>query len=110
MDEVIDYSERMMRAALARCPTARPSFADFFDGDGVLAPGEKEDEPFTVRLTIRKTGRRVTADFAGTDPDVPGPMNAPLNVTASGMYCAMKMIADPKSLIPPNSGCWRPVA
>ena len=36
-------------------------------------------------------------------------MNAPLTVTASGVYCALKMIADPKSLIPPNSGCWRPV-
>jgi N-methylhydantoinase B len=36
-------------------------------------------------------------------------MNAPLTVTASGVFCALKMIADPKSLIPPNSGCWRPV-
>src|ERR1051325_3340132 len=36
-------------------------------------------------------------------------MNAPLTVTASGVYCALKMIADPKSLIPANSGCWRPV-
>ena len=68
-----------------------------------------EDEPFTVRLTIRKQGDTITADFAGSDPAVPGPMNAPLTVTASGVYCALKMIADPKSLIPPNSGCWRPV-
>ena len=36
-------------------------------------------------------------------------MNAPLTVTASGVFCALKMIADPQSLIPPNSGCWRPV-
>jgi N-methylhydantoinase B len=36
-------------------------------------------------------------------------MNAPLTVTASVVYCALKMIADPQSLIPPNSGCWRPV-
>jgi N-methylhydantoinase B len=25
------------------------------------------------------------------------------------VFCALKMIADPMSLIPPNSGCWRPV-
>ena len=31
-------------------------------------------------------------------------MNAPLTVTASGVFCALKMIVDPKSLIPPNSG------
>ena len=72
MDEVLDYSERMMRAALAACPTARPSFADVFDGDGVLAPGADGDEPFTVRLTVRKQGDAITADFAGSDGAVPG--------------------------------------
>jgi N-methylhydantoinase B len=30
-------------------------------------------------------------------------------VTASGIYCALKMIADPGDLVPPNSGCWRPI-
>lgn len=109
MDEVLDYSERMMRAALARLPDGEASFVDVFDGDGVLAPGMDEDEPFTVRLTVRKEGDAITADFTGSDGAVPGPMNAPLTVTASGVYCALKMIVDPKSLIPPNSGCWRPV-
>src|SRR3954451_7927383 len=109
MVEVLDYSERMMRAALARLPDGEAGFVDVFDGDGVLAPGAHEDEPFTVRLTMRKQGDTITADFAGSDPAVPGPMNAPLTVTASGVYCALKMIADPKSLIPANSGCWRPV-
>ena len=109
MEEVLDYSERMMRAALARLPDGEASFEDVFDGDGVLAPGADEDEPFTVRLTVRKRGDTITADFAGSDPAVPGPMNAPLTVTASGVFCALKMIVDPQSLIPPNSGCWRPV-
>ena len=109
MDAVLDYSERMMRAALAQLPDGEANFTDVFDGDGVVMPDSEEDEPFTVRLTIRKQGDTITADFAGSDPAVPGPMNAPLTVTASGVYCALKMIADPQSLIPPNSGCWRPV-
>jgi N-methylhydantoinase B len=109
MDGVLDYSETMMRAALSRLPDGEASFADVFDGDGVLAPGAEADEPFMVRLTLRKQGDEIVADFAGSDGQVPGPMNAPLTVTASGVYCALKMIADPKSLIPPNSGCWRPV-
>src|SRR5215471_3041433 len=109
MDEVLDYSETMMRAALRRLPDGEASFADVFDGDGVLAPGAEADEPFTVRLTLRKQGDEIVADFAGSDAQVAGPMNAPLTVTASGVYCALKMIADPQSLIPPNSGCWRPV-
>ena len=109
MNEVLDYSETMMRAALRLLSDGEASFEDVFDGHGVLAPGADADEPFMVRIRVCKRGDTITADFAGSDGQVPGPMNAPLTVTASGVYCALKMIADPKSLIPPNSGCWRPV-
>jgi len=37
------------------------------------------------------------------------PMNAPLSVTASGVYTSVKMIVDPTGMIPPNSGCWRAI-
>jgi N-methylhydantoinase B len=109
MQEVLDYSETMMRAALRALPDGEAEFTDVFDGDGVISPGASEDETFKVRIKVTKRGDTVTADFTGSDPAVAGPMNAPLTVTASGVYCALKMIADPKSLIPPNSGCWRPV-
>jgi N-methylhydantoinase B len=109
MQEVLDYSETMMRAALRALPDGEAEFTDVFDGDGVIAPGETEDETFKVHIKVTKRGDTITADFTGSDPAVAGPMNAPLTVTASGVFCALKMIADPKSLIPPNSGCWRPV-
>src|SRR5690349_5617195 len=109
MQEVQDYSETMMRAALRALPDGEAEFTDIFDGDGIIAPGETDDETFTVKLRITKRGDRITADFTGSDPQVAGPMNAPLTVTASGVFCALKMIVDPRSLIPPNSGCWRPV-
>jgi N-methylhydantoinase B len=109
MDAVLDYSEAMMRRALAALPDGDAGFEDVIDGDGVLEPGEEADRPFRLRLALRKRGDTITADFAGSDPQVPGPMNAPLSVTASGVYAALKMIVDPDSLIPPNSGCWRPV-
>jgi N-methylhydantoinase B len=109
MQAVLDYSERMMRGLLAALPDGTASFEDFCDGDGILDNGDKEDRPFWIRLRVDKRGDQLTVDFAGTDPQVPGPMNAPLNVTASGIYCAIKMIADPGDLVPPNSGCWRPV-
>ena len=110
MQEVMDYSERMMRARLAALPDGSATFEDLCDGDGILDNGDKEDRPFWIRLRVDKRGDRLTVDFDGTDPQVPGPMNAPLNVTASGIYCAIKMIADPGDLVPPNSGCWRPIA
>ena len=109
MAEVLDYSETMMRAALRALPDGVSTFTDIFDGDGVIAAGATADETFSVTLTIRKTGDTVTVDFTGSDPQVAGPMNAPLTVTASGVFCALKMIADSNSLIPPNSGCWRPI-
>jgi N-methylhydantoinase B len=110
MAEVQDYSETMMRAALRRLPDGEAAFEDVFDGDGVIAPGDSEDRTFAVRLRVRKSGDSISVDFTGSDPQVAGPMNAPLTVTASGVYCALKMIVDPGSLIPPNSGCWRPVS
>ena len=109
MQEVMDYSERMMRAALAALPDGTAGFEDFCDGDGILEEGEKEDAIFRIRMQVTKRGDRLIVDFAGTDPQVAGPMNAPLAVTASGIYTAVKMVADPRDLVPPNSGCWRPV-
>ena len=109
MGEVMDYSERMMRAMLAGLPDGEATFEDVCDGDGVLEEGEKDDRTFRIRMHVIKQGERLTVDFAGTDPQVAGPMNAPLTVTASGIYTALKMVADPTDLVPPNSGCWRPV-
>jgi N-methylhydantoinase B len=109
MREVMDYSERMMRAALAAVPDGTASFEEWCDGDGILEEGEKDDTPFRIRMQVTKAGDRLVVDFAGTDPQVAGPMNAPLAVTASGIFTAIKMVADPRDLVPPNSGCWRPV-
>ena len=109
MQGVQDYSERMIRAQLERLDDGEFYFEDFCDGDGLIGIGESEDEPIHVKLRVIKTGDRMTVDFNGTDPQVEGPMNAPLAVTASGVYTAVKMIIDPQDLIPPNSGAWRPV-
>jgi len=109
MDAVLDYSETMMRAALRRIPDGDATFDEVLDGDGVIAPGATEDKTFAIRGTIRKRGDAITIDFTGTDMRVAGPMNAPLTVTASGVFGALKMIADPQNRIPPNSGAWRPI-
>ena len=43
MQEVMDYSERMMRGLLAALPDGTATFEDFCDGDGILDNGDKED-------------------------------------------------------------------
>src|SRR5262247_1992761 len=107
--EVMDYSERLMRARLRELPDGVGSFEDFCDGDGIADDADGADAPFWIRLQVKKAGERLLVDFTGSDPQVKGPMNAPLSVTASGIYCGLKMAVDPNSLIPPNSGCWRTI-
>jgi N-methylhydantoinase B len=109
MAQVMDYSERLMRAALVDLPDGAGAFEDFCDGDGIADDALGKDAPFRIRLSVKKSGDRLIVDFAGTDPQVKGPMNAPLSVTASGVYCGLKTAIDPNNLIPPNSGCWRAI-
>ena len=109
MQEVMDYSEAMMRGLLRELPDGEGRFEDFCDGDGILAPGEDRDETFSIRLKVVKRGDRLTVDFTGSASQVPGPMNAPLSVTASGVYAALKTAVDSRGVVPPNSGAWRPV-
>jgi len=109
MREVMDYSERLMRAMLSDLPDGEGTFADFLDGDGIPDDAEGNDAPIHIRMKVVKQGDEIHVDFAGTDPQTAGPINAPLSVTRSGVYCGLKTSIDPGNLIPPNSGCWRAI-
>lgn len=58
-------------------------------------------------LTLKVDGRSMTADFTGSAPQVPHPINASLSVTASGVFIPIKAIFDPD--FPVNHGVLRPV-
>jgi N-methylhydantoinase B len=109
MADVMNYSERLMRTMLAELPDGEGRFEDFCDGDGIADDAEGRDAPFWIRMHVVKAGDRVVVDFAGSDRQVKGPINAPLSVTASGVFCGLKMAVDPNNLVPPNSGCWRTI-
>jgi N-methylhydantoinase B len=109
MAQVMDYSERLMRETLKDMPDGEGAFEDFCDGDGIADDALGKDAPFRIRLHVKKAADRLVVDFAGTAAQVKGPMNAPLSVTASGVYCGLKTAIDPNNLIPPNSGCWRAI-
>src|SRR5205807_2513351 len=84
MAQVMDYSERLMRATLMDLPDGEGVFEDFCDGDGIADDELGKDAPFRIRLCVKKIVDRLIVDFAGTAGGVKGPMNAPLSVTASG--------------------------
>jgi N-methylhydantoinase B len=109
MKQVMDYSDRLMRTTLMDLPDGEGYFEDYCDGDGIADNSSGEDARFRICLSIRKAADRLIVDFAGTDPQVKGPMNAPLSVTASGIFCGLKTAVDPSNLIPANSGCWRSI-
>src|SRR5437764_2610337 len=90
MAQVMDYSERLMRAALLDLPDGEGAFEDFCDGDGIADDASGADARFRIHLSVSKIADRLIVDFAGTDPQVKGPMNAPLSVTASGIFCGLK--------------------
>jgi N-methylhydantoinase B len=69
------------------------------DGDGVDA-----DVAPRVRVRLTKQGTTFAADFAGSDPCVNGPINAPLAVTASAVYYTLLSLTGGD--IPPNEGVY----
>src|SRR5262249_14890834 len=54
MAQVMDYSERLMRAALMDLPDGEGSFEDFCDGDGIADDAFGTDAQFRIKLSVKK--------------------------------------------------------
>lgn len=100
---LIDYSERRMRAEIAELPDGEYSAAMWVEDDGVTP------DPFEVKIKLVIRGEEIIADFTGSSAQVKGPMNAVYVVAASAVYNAVFCVTDPMTLIPRNSGCYRPI-
>jgi N-methylhydantoinase B/oxoprolinase/acetone carboxylase alpha subunit len=104
IDEVVDYGERRMRAALADLPDGTWRFEDVLDSTG-SAPDQQRPARVVVAVTI--AGDSVSFDFTGTDPQARGNVNAVEAVTVSAVSYALRSAVDPT--IPANGGAMRPV-
>lgn len=93
---LLDYGERRMRAAIAALPDGRFEFTD------VMEWGEA-DLPIRAAVTIE--GAALQADFAGSNDQIAGNINAVEAVTRSCLYYAVRVATDPT--IPANGGCYR---
>ena len=101
MREILDYSERRTRAALADLPDGEYTAEDVLEG----GPGGSLDLTLRVRATI--AGDSLRLDFAGTERQVVGNLNCPLSVTKSAAFFAVRVLTDPDA--PPSAGAHRPV-
>jgi N-methylhydantoinase B/oxoprolinase/acetone carboxylase alpha subunit len=104
LDEIVAYGERRMRAALADLPDGSWTFDDVLDSYG---PALEQQVPTRIVVRVTVAGERITFDFAGTDPQRRGNVNAVEAVTVSAVAWALRSVLDPT--IPANGGALRAV-
>jgi N-methylhydantoinase B len=98
MEELYAYSERLVRAAIARLPDGR------WDAVDVV---ESTDGELELRATVEIAGDEIRIDFDGTAPQHPGNLNCPLSVTRSACYFVVRCLTEPD--LPASGGAFAPV-
>ncbi|MBW3577021.1 MAG: hydantoinase B/oxoprolinase family protein [Actinobacteria bacterium] len=101
MSATQDHAERAVRAAVSQLPDGTYRFEDVLDDDGI------GDQPIPIRVAVTVDADRITMDFAGTAPQCDGPLNAPVAVTRSCCFFALRAVVAPG--VPANAGGWRPL-
>jgi N-methylhydantoinase B len=96
MDELYDYSERLVRTGIAAMPEGRYEASEFLD-DGTR-----------INVVLDIHGDSIEIDFTGTDPQQhDGNLNCPLAVTRSACYFVVRCLAAPD--VPASGGAFAPV-
>jgi N-methylhydantoinase B len=101
IDSLLDYGEEMARQELGRLPKGTFEAEDMIDDDGI------GNGPFPVRVRVTISDEEFVADFTGSHPQVPGPINNTRTGLASGVRAVFKAVTNPA--IPANGGAFRPV-
>ena len=98
MDELLAYSERVVRAAIVQLPDGR-----FEGGDALETPvGLLE-----IRAAVTIEGDSIDIDFEGTAPQYDGNLNCPLAVTRSACFYVVRCLTSPD--LPASGGAFVPV-
>jgi N-methylhydantoinase B len=103
-DDLLNYSERLMRAELAHMPAGVCAAEDFLDDDGF------ESDPIKIHVSITFDPSSSTArvDFFGSSPQVASSMNAVYAITYSATYYVFRCLLSEDA--PANAGLMRPIA
>jgi N-methylhydantoinase B len=103
--ELLAYSERLMRAFLAKAPAGSWRAQDFLDDDGV------NDQPIKIAVDIRSEPKSrekmVTVDFSGSDPQAEGAINAVAAITYSACFYVFRCLLEED--VPATAGLMRPI-
>jgi len=97
MDRLIEYAERKARTAVLALPSGEYEFTDYMDHDGVDL-----SKPVKIHVKLTIGNGKLRFDFTGSDPQVKGPLNAPLSKAwTTCFYCVRCVLPDD---IPFNDG------
>lgn len=99
-NELMNYSERRMRAGIALIKDGHYPFEAQLDGhdfEGI----------FDLKIVVEVRGEEIHFDFAGNPPQIRDSINVVMTALLATLYYAVKAIVDPT--IPPNSGVYRPI-
>ena len=102
-DELLLRSEMMTRKALRAIPEGIYRSVDYLDNDGIDL-----DTPIRIEIAAIVKDGSITFDFAGTSPQVRGPLNCVPSGSLAAACFAVRALTDPR--IPTNGGCFRPLA
>ena len=98
----LDRSEARMRERIRALPEGTYVYEDYLEyyDDGRF-------DPVLMRLALTIAGGEIVADFAGSNPQVPGVVNSSLAVAGAGVFVALKSTLDPGGAV--NDGAFRPI-
>jgi N-methylhydantoinase B len=103
VEELLDYSERLVRAELRTMPAGDYCAEDWLDGDGVT----EEPVKICVRLRFDPASATAHVDFSGSSPQVEGSMNAVRAITLSTCFYVLRCLLNEDA--PATEGILRPL-
>ena len=106
----MDYSERRLRAEIAKIPDGDYQAESWLDDDG-----RNWGKPLRVNVTVRKRGDGITIDLTGSSDEVETGYNVPFegSLQVACYYIVRTLMLDEvlsEEFIPQNSGMFRPVS
>jgi N-methylhydantoinase B len=103
IEELLDYSERLLRAQLRTLPAGTFQAEDFLDDDGVT------DAPIRIAVTldIDPEAAQILIDFTGSAAQVHGSVNAVRSITLSACFYILRCLLQDDA--PATAGILRPL-
>ena len=102
MKELVDYSERRVRAVVSSLPDGVYTYTDYVDGCG-----DKYPDPLPIHVSVTVKGDDLIFDFTGTAEQIKAPINVPYPCTQAAVFFAVKALMGDD--IPANEGITRAV-